>query len=84
MPGTASLPARPNQEANCQAQKTRKAIKDWHIRLPNLASWIDNVKLIVQFLDFIEDHRDLTIQQWNFRDIMLLTLQDLLSKQKTY
>jgi hypothetical protein len=40
--------------------------------------------MVIQFLDFIEEHRDLTIQEWNFKDILVKHLQDLLSKQRTY
>jgi hypothetical protein len=39
--------------------------------------------MVIQLLDFIES-RDLTIQEWNFKDIFIQHLQDLLSKQRTY
>lgn len=35
-------------------------------------------------LDLIEEGRDLTIQDWNFRQILQQHLQDLLHKQKIY
>lgn len=41
-------------------------------------------KLIVQFLDFVEESRYLTIQEWNFRNIVLSKIQTLLRQQKTY
>lgn len=41
----------------------------------NLALLIDNIKMTTQFLDFIEESRHLTVQEWNFRDILLQKLQ---------
>jgi hypothetical protein len=65
-------------------KRARKAIQVWCKSLPNLAKLIDKVKLVIQLLDFIEDSRDLTIQEWNFKEILILHLHDLLSKQRTY
>jgi hypothetical protein len=65
-------------------KRARKAIKGWYKSLPNLAKLIDKVKLVIQLLDFIEESRDLTIQEWNFKEILILHLHDLLSKQRTY
>jgi hypothetical protein len=64
-------------------KRARKAIQGWQKSLPNLAKVIDKVKMVIQLLDFIES-RDLTIQEWNFKDIFIQHLQDLLSKQRTY
>jgi hypothetical protein len=65
-------------------KRTRKAIQGWHKSLPNLAKLIDKVKMVIQLLDFIEESKDLTIHEWNFKDILVHHLQDLLSKQRTY
>jgi hypothetical protein len=40
---------------------TRKCLKEWQKGLPNLAKTIENSKLIIQFIDLIEEHRDLEI-----------------------
>ena len=45
---------------------------------------IDKVELIIQLMDFIEESRDLTIQEWNFKDVLVHHLHDLLSKQRAY
>jgi hypothetical protein len=47
-------------------KKTRKAINEWHRKLPSLNLMIDNIKLVTQFLDLVEESRDLTVQEWNF------------------
>jgi hypothetical protein len=40
--------------------------------------------MIIQLMDFIEESRDLTIQEWNLKDVLVHHLHDLLSKQRTY
>jgi hypothetical protein len=56
-------------------KRTRKAVKLWHKRLPNLASTIENTKLVVQPLDYIEETRYLTIQERNFKDLIFQPLR---------
>jgi hypothetical protein len=74
----------PAKRLMAKFKRARKAIHVWCKSLPNLAKLIDKVKLVIQLLDFIEESRDLTIQEWNFKEILLLHLQDLLAKQRTY
>jgi hypothetical protein len=38
-------------------------LKDWQRNIPRLAATIENIKLIIQFLDMIEEYRDLEIQE---------------------
>jgi hypothetical protein len=67
--------------------KFKRAIKvlhGWQKSLPNLAKLITKVEMIIQLMDFIEESRDLTIQEWNFKDTLVHHLHDLLSKQRTY
>jgi hypothetical protein len=65
-------------------KRARKLIQGWHKSLPNVAKLIDKVKMTIQLLDFIEESRDLTIQEWNLKDVLVHHLHDLLSKQRTY
>jgi hypothetical protein len=74
----------PAKRLMAKFKRARKAIQVWCKSLPNLAKFIDKVKLVIQLLDFIEESRDLTIQEWNFKEILILHLHDLLSKQQTY
>jgi hypothetical protein len=74
----------PAKRLTAKLKRARKVIQVWHKSLPNLAKVIDKVKMVIQLLDFIEESRDLTIQEWNFKDILVQHLQDLLSKQRTY
>ena len=62
----------------------RKAIKDWQRSLSPLKNTITNIKLVTQFLDLIEEFRDLNLEEWNFRVILKEELLSLLEQQKTY
>jgi hypothetical protein len=62
-------------------KRARKVIHGWQRSLPNLAKLIDKVELIIQLMDFIEENRDLTIQEWKFKDVLVHHLQVLLSNR---
>jgi hypothetical protein len=62
----------------------RKAIKDWQRSFSSLKNTITNIKLVTQFLDLIEEFRDLSLEEWNFRVILKKELLSLLEQQKTY
>jgi hypothetical protein len=49
---------------------TRKVLKDWQRSLPKIDKTVRDIKLLIEFIDNIEEHRDLSIEEWNFRDIM--------------
>jgi hypothetical protein len=63
---------------------TRKALKDWQISLPKIDKTVSDNKLLFEFIDNIEEHRDLSIEEWNFRDIMQNKVAELLNIQKIY
>lgn len=62
----------------------RKVLKAWGSSISNLKQNIANVKLILDFINLIEDFRDLTLVEWNFRSILEEKLISLLQQQKTY
>jgi hypothetical protein len=51
---------------------------------PNHAAAISKFKELVQFLDVLEEARDLTLEEWNFRNIINEHLRKLLHQQRTY
>lgn len=51
----------------------RRILKAWHSQLSGLKTNIDNVKLILSFLEILEECRDLSVPEWNFRDILIET-----------
>jgi hypothetical protein len=62
----------------------RKALKTWKAQLPNLATVIANSREIISFMDILEEMRDLTLEEWNFRRIVSSHLEQLLEQQWTY
>lgn len=59
----------------------RSTLRSWQSQLSNLKATIANVKLVISFLDAIEEWRDLSVQEWNFRDILNLKLSSLLHQR---
>jgi len=62
----------------------RRVLKAWKAQLPNLASAIQNFKDLIQFLDVLVENRDLTLQEWNFRNAISRHLEKLLHQQRVY
>jgi hypothetical protein len=52
--------------------------------LSNLKGTISNVKLVLTFINFLEEFRDLSLVEWNFRKLLEEKLISLLKQQKTY
>jgi hypothetical protein len=65
-------------------KKLRMAIKEWKGTLSNLKATIGNVKLILSFFCLIEEFRDLSLVEWNFKKILEGKLQTLLHHQCIY
>lgn len=53
-------------------------------QISNLSTTIANTKLLIALLDVIEEFRDLSIEEWNFREILQTYLRTLLHRQKIY
>lgn len=51
-------------------KKLRRVLRAWQGQLSSLKANIENVKIILQFLEVLEDFRDLTIIEWNFRILL--------------
>jgi hypothetical protein len=63
---------------------TRKVLKEWQRSLPKIDKTVGHIKLLIEFIDIIEEHRDLSIEEWNFRELMQTKTADLLQIQKIY
>jgi hypothetical protein len=82
-----NLPTQQSDKAkniNAKLKNLRKTLRAWKLHLPSLGKTIQNCKEIILFLDILEEFRDLTIEEWNFRNIITQHLQDLLQQQKIY
>ena len=62
----------------------RRVIRAWQAQLSSLKANIANVKLVLSFLGLLEEFRDLSLQEWNFRHILEQRLVSLLKQQKIY
>lgn len=62
----------------------RMALKEWKRSLSNLKTKFANVKLLLGFFSLMEEYRDLSIVEWNFRSILQAKLQKLLHHQRLY
>jgi hypothetical protein len=65
-------------------KSTRKILKEWQRSLPKIDKTVSQIKLIIEFIDLIEEHRDLLIEEWNFRELLQLKAAELLRLQKIY
>jgi hypothetical protein len=63
---------------------TRKVLKEWQRSLSKIDKTVGHIKLLIEFIDIIEEHRDLSIEEWNFRELMQTKIADLLHIQKIY
>jgi hypothetical protein len=63
-------------------KNSRKVLKDWQRSLPKIDKTVRHTKLLIEFIDIIEEHRDLSIEEWNFRDLMQTKVAELLHIQK--
>jgi hypothetical protein len=82
-----NLPVLQTDKAKCLSAKfknLRRVLKAWQLQLSNLKSNIDNVKLIMGLLDVLEEFRDLSVIEWNFRHLLQEKLAILLRQQQIY
>jgi exonuclease III len=65
----------PAKRLMAKFKRARKVLLGWQKSLPNLAKLITKVEMTIQLMDFIEESRDLTIQEWNFKDTLIHHLE---------
>jgi hypothetical protein len=76
-----NIPVHQTDKAKCLSAKfknLRRVLKSWQSQLSNLKSNIANVKLILGLLDVLEEFRDLSVIEWNFRHLLQEKLANLL------
>lgn len=81
------LPVTPSDNARALGAKfknLRRVLRMWQKQLPSIAKTIQNCKEVISFMDILEEARDLTLEEWNFRDQTNQQLNSLLSQQKIY
>lgn len=76
----------PDQAKNLIAKfkSLRGALRSWEKQLSRLKELIAKVKLVLSFMEAIEERRDLSILEWNFKDLINEKLINLLHQQRVY
>lgn len=49
-----------------------------------LKTLIANTRTILQFIEIMGDYRDLSVEEWNFKDLLKDHLLSLLEQQRIY
>jgi hypothetical protein len=62
----------------------RRVLRWWYAQISNLATTIQNNKMVMNFLDNMEEHRYLSLEEWNFRQIVQENFNGLLEQQRIY
>jgi hypothetical protein len=62
----------------------RRVLKSWQSQLSNLKVNIANVKSVLILLGILEEYRDLTVHEWNFRMVLQDKYTSLLRQQQIY
>ena len=62
----------------------RKSLLHWSKNLSKLFALLVNCNAVINFLDLIEEHRPLSILEWNFREIVKSQTFKLLEFKKLY
>jgi hypothetical protein len=62
----------------------RRVLRNWYSMLSNLKTTIANNQLVLRLLDAMEEFRDLSLEEWNFRKIVQIHLANLLEQQRIY
>lgn len=59
-------------------------LKSWSHSFSSLKLCIVNISLTIHFLENLENYRDLSLEEWNFREILREKLLSLLELQRIY
>ena len=62
----------------------RRVLKEWQKYISSIMANIANVKAVLSVMEILEEHRDLTVEEWNFKDLLSEKLLSLLHQQKVY
>lgn len=77
-----SVPVQHSDKAKiitAKCKNLKKVLRVWQQQLSSLKVNISKVKLILNFLEVIEEYRDLSVGEWNFKTILSDQLVALLN-----
>lgn len=67
-----------------KCKNLRKVLRTWQQNLSNLKKTLENVKTTLSLIEVFEEFRDLTLAEWNFKEMLIEKLNQLLDQQKIY
>jgi hypothetical protein len=59
-------------------------LKAWQSQLSNINTSIHNNKVMLFWLDTMEEFRDLSMEEWNFKNLVRVNIENLLEQQRIY
>jgi hypothetical protein len=72
------------KKISAKFKNLHRVLKMWHSQISSLNSIIVNNKLMLSFVDVLEETRDVSLQEWNFRLLVQQNLNKLLEQQRVY
>src|ERR1043165_1301907 len=72
------------KKINAKLKNVRRALKLWAKTLPTLKIEIGKLNELIFILDFLEEFRDLYVEEWNCRVLLKEYLLDLQDSQRIY
>lgn len=58
----------------------RRVLKAWQAQISNVSAIYSNTKILIALLDIMEEFRDLSFEEWNFRDMLQVHMGNLLHR----
>jgi hypothetical protein len=55
-------------------------LKAWQSQLSNINTSIHNNKVMLFWLDTMEEFRDLSMEEWNFKNLVRVNIENLLEQ----
>jgi hypothetical protein len=62
----------------------RRVLRSWQQHISSLSLLMEKIKVLLQFMEILEEYRDLSVQEWNFKAILKEKLSSLLDQQRIY
>jgi hypothetical protein len=74
----------PAMKVMARFKNLRRALRAWQTHISSLSLLIDNIKMLINFLEVLEEFRDLSLHEWNFKELLNEKLISLLDQQRIY
>ena len=73
----------PAKRITTKFKNLRKELRNWKGQLPGPKRTIENIELVLNLLETVELYRDLSLPEWNFKNLIFEKLILLLKQQRT-